>query len=63
VGNDPTYGFPFWKVAVIVASLVAAGIVAGIVTCLVRNKRLRRELSEWKRGKEEQMVVNKDLKK
>jgi hypothetical protein len=59
VGIDPTYGFPFWKVAVIVASLVAAGILAGIVTCIVRNKRLRREMSEWKRGKEEQMVDHK----
>jgi hypothetical protein len=59
VGIDPTYGFPFWKVAVIVASLVAAGILAGIVTCIVRNKRLRREISEWKRGKEEQMVDHK----
>ena len=53
VDIDPTYGFPFWKVAVIVASLAAAGIVAAIVTCIVRNKRLRREMSEWKRGKEE----------
>ena len=59
---DPTYGFPFWKVAVIVASLVAAGIVAGIVTCIVRNKRLRRELSEWKRGKEEKMVEDNKFK-
>ena len=59
MGIDPTYGFPFWKVAVIVASLVAAGILAGIVTCIVRNKRLRREISEWKRGKEEQMVDHK----
>jgi hypothetical protein len=59
VGIDPTFGFPFWKVAVIVASLVAAGIVAGIVTCIIRNKRLRREMSEWKRDKEEQMVANK----
>lgn len=59
MGIDPTYGFPFWKVAVIVASLVAAGILAGIVTCIVRNKRLRREMSEWKRGKEEQMVDHK----
>ena len=59
MGIDPTYGFPFWKVAVIVASLVAAGILVGIVTCIVRNKRLRREMSEWKRGKEEQMVDHK----
>ena len=59
MGIDLTYGFPFWKVAVIVASLVAAGILAGIVTCIVKNKRLRREMSEWKRGKEEQMVDHK----
>ena len=59
MGIDPTYGFPFWKVAVIVASLVATGIVAGIDTCIIRNKRLRREMSEWKRDKEEQMVANK----
>ena len=59
MGIDPTYGFPFWKVAVIVASLVAAGILAVIVSCIVRNKRLRREMSEWKRGKEEQMVDHK----
>jgi len=52
VGKDPTWGFPFWKVAVIIASIIAAGILAAIAACVIRNKRLRAELEEWRRSKD-----------
>ena len=52
VAKDPTWGFPFWKLALIIASIAIAGILAAITICVIRNKRLRAEMEEWKKSKE-----------
>jgi hypothetical protein len=52
-GVDPSYGFQYWKLWIFLGSVALISIIVGIVTCLIRNRSLRKELEEWKRGKQE----------